>query len=74
VPPGVLAQLDAQRQKLAAVSLPPSVPAVQRQAVKQAVAGSFVTGFRWVMALSALLAACSALGAWLTIRPPAKGR
>jgi MFS family permease len=74
VPAGVLAQLDAQRQKLAAVSLPPSVPAVQRQAVRQAVAGSFVTGFRWVMAVSALLAACSALGALLMIQPPARDK
>jgi EmrB/QacA subfamily drug resistance transporter len=74
VPPAVLAELDAQRQKMAAVSLPPSVPAVQRQAVRQAVSASFVTGFRWVMAVSALLAACSALCAWLMIRPPARDK
>jgi EmrB/QacA subfamily drug resistance transporter len=68
-PPAVLVQLDAQRQKLAAISLPPSVPANQRQAVRQAVAASFVSGFRWVMAVSALLAAFSALCAWRMIRP-----
>jgi EmrB/QacA subfamily drug resistance transporter len=74
LPPAVLAELGAQRQKLAAATLPPSVPAVQRQAVRQAVAASFVSGFRWVMAVSALLAACSALCAWLMIRPPARRR
>jgi EmrB/QacA subfamily drug resistance transporter len=67
-PPALLAQLDAQRQKLAAIDLPPSVPADQRRAVRQAVAASFVNGFRWVMAVSALLAACSALCAWFMIR------
>jgi EmrB/QacA subfamily drug resistance transporter len=72
VPPAVLAELGAQRQKLAAIALPPTVPALQRQAVKEAVAASFVSGFRRVMAISALLAACSALCAWLLIRPPAQ--
>jgi EmrB/QacA subfamily drug resistance transporter len=73
-PPAALAELGAQRQKLAAIALPPTVPAAQRQAVRQAVAASFVTGFRWVMAVSALLAAGSALCAWLMIRPPARRR
>jgi EmrB/QacA subfamily drug resistance transporter len=74
LPASVLAELGAQREKLAAVALPPSVPAHQRQAVRQAVAGSFVNGFRWVMAASALLAACGALCAWFTIRPPARDK
>jgi EmrB/QacA subfamily drug resistance transporter len=74
VPPQVLAQLDAQRQKLAAISLPPSVPVRQRQAVQAAVAASFVGGFRWVMLLCALLSACSALAAWLTIGARAPDR
>jgi MFS family permease len=61
LPAGVLAQVDAQRQKLAAISLPAATPAAQRKLVQDAVAGSFVTGFRWVMAVSALLAAAGAL-------------
>jgi MFS family permease len=69
VPAGVLAQVDAQRQKLAAISLPPTVPAQQRKAVQDAVAHAFVSGFRSVMAVCALLAACSALCAWLMIAP-----
>jgi EmrB/QacA subfamily drug resistance transporter len=72
LPPAVTAQLDAQRQKLAAISLPPAVPAAQRRLAQQAVAASFVTGFRWVMAGSALLAVCSALFAWLMIRTPGR--
>jgi predicted MFS family arabinose efflux permease len=74
LPAGVLAQLDTQRQKLAAISLPPTLPADQRKLVQELVADSFVSGFRWVMAVSALLAAASALGAWLMIRAPARDR
>jgi hypothetical protein len=63
----VLSQLDAQRGKLAAIRLPPSIPQDEKQAVQNAVAGSFVAGFRWVMWISALLAACSSLCAWLML-------
>jgi EmrB/QacA subfamily drug resistance transporter len=69
----VLAQLDAQRQKLAAISLPPSTPEPERKAAQDAVAGAFVTGFRWVGCVSALLAACGSLCAWYLIggrQPP----
>jgi EmrB/QacA subfamily drug resistance transporter len=65
--PAVLSQLDAQRGKLAAIRLPPSIPQDEKQAVQNAVAGSFVAGFRWVMWISALLAACSSLCAWLML-------
>jgi EmrB/QacA subfamily drug resistance transporter len=71
---GVLAQLDAQRQKLAAISLPPAVPARERQAVQDAVAGAFVSGFRQVMLLCALLSAGGALCAWLTIVARVRGK
>jgi EmrB/QacA subfamily drug resistance transporter len=74
LPAAVLAQLDTRREKLAAISLPPTVPAEQRKLVQELVADSFVSGFRWVMAVSALLAAASALGAWLMIRAPARDR
>jgi EmrB/QacA subfamily drug resistance transporter len=67
VPPSLLAQLDAQRDRLAAISLPPSRPLYERKAVENAVAQSFVYGFRWVMSISALLALASALGAWFMI-------
>jgi EmrB/QacA subfamily drug resistance transporter len=67
LPAGVLAQVDAQRQKLAAISLPAATPAAQRKLVQDAVAGSFVTGFRWVMVVSALLAAAGALCAWVMV-------
>ena len=63
----VLAQVDAQRDRLAAITLPPSTPEDERKAIEIAVASSFVDGFRWVMAISALLAVCSALSAWFMV-------
>lgn len=64
--------VEAQRGKLAAIALPPSVPPATRQAVHAAAAASFVHGFRWVMGASALLAAGSALCAWLMLGRPRK--
>jgi len=67
VSPTVLAQVDAQRDRLAAIALPPSIPAGDRNAIETAVGRSFVYGFRWVMSICALLALCSSLSAWFMI-------
>jgi predicted MFS family arabinose efflux permease len=64
LPAAVVTQLDAQRGKLAAPTLPPATPPAARKAVEDAVSAAFVHGFRWVMGISALLAAGSALCAW----------
>jgi len=64
----VSAFLEGERSKLAGAALPPGVDAATAAAVKRAVAESFVTGFRWVMLLSAGLAVLSASSAWLMIR------
>jgi len=65
--PTVLAQVDAQREKLAAITLPASTPSGERKAVEGAVASAFVYGFRWVMLISALLAVCSSICAWFMV-------
>jgi EmrB/QacA subfamily drug resistance transporter len=57
-----LAALAAQRDRLAGIELPPGADALER-AVKLA----YVSGFRWVMLLSAGLALLSSLAAWLLI-------
>jgi EmrB/QacA subfamily drug resistance transporter len=67
VAPFLAAEVDAQRGRLAAISLPDRTPASEKQAVEQAVAASFVAGFRCVMGISALLALASSLGAWWLI-------
>ena len=59
--------MQAQVNKLAAATAPPGLGADAARQVVDALAQASVTGFRWVMWLSALLAWLSALGAWLLI-------
>ena len=59
--------LDEQRVKLAAVEPPANLSAETRAAIQQAVADSFVSGFRMVMLMSAGLALASGLSAWAMI-------
>ncbi|HXQ71220.1 MAG TPA: hypothetical protein VN844_12065, partial [Pyrinomonadaceae bacterium] len=56
-----------QRVKLAGVEIPNTVDASTQQTLKQVVAGSFVSGFRLIMLLSAGLAVASAVASWLLI-------
>ncbi|UGQ49037.1 MFS transporter [Massilia endophytica] len=64
---GTRAEVEQQRSRLAAIALPESLPKAERAKAEAAVKSAFVTGFRWVMWLSAALALLSALSAWLTI-------
>lgn len=56
-----------QRVKLAGLEVPNTVDSSTQQTLKQAVAGSFVSGFRLIMLLSAGLAVASAVASWLLI-------
>jgi EmrB/QacA subfamily drug resistance transporter len=75
--PDVRAQIDAQRFKLAGIVVPEGLSAPDPSALKHAVGAAFVSGFRWVMLISAGLALLSAVAAWRMIdaggdghRPP----
>lgn len=78
IAPEVKQTVDEQRTKLAGVEIPANVDPALRQSLKQAVAESFVAGYRRVMAVSMFLALLSALSAWLLIegkiRSPAKSQ
>ena len=70
--PGEVGQaLDAQRVRLAAAAVPEGLSAEVRAAIEQAIAESFVAGFRLVMIVAAALAALSALAAAVFIQEPA---
>ena len=56
-----------QSTKLAGLEAPSGSDPSFQAIIKQAVAGSFVSGFRLIMFLSAALAVASALSAWLLI-------
>src|SRR5437667_2306721 len=67
LPPGAWQSLQAQRTKLAAASLPDEVAQMTKQLIGQTIAESFVHAFRLIMAIGAMLAAVSAMAAWVLI-------
>jgi hypothetical protein len=67
-PAGLVSAVMDQRQKLAGIVLPDGYPAAAVAAMKHAVKASFVSGFRWVMLISAALALLSSLSAAILIQ------
>ena len=67
VPPAASQSLQAQRTKLAAASLPEELDQTTKQLIGRAIAESFVHAFRLIMAIGAMLAAVSAIVAWVLI-------
>ncbi len=64
-----VAFIDARRSQLAGIVLPSDMEAGAAQQLRTAVDAAFVAGFRWVMAIDAVLALLSASSAWIWIRP-----
>lgn len=56
-----------QRVRLAGLEVPQGLDPSTREQIKQVVGGSFVSGFRMIMFLSAALALASAVSSWLLI-------
>jgi EmrB/QacA subfamily drug resistance transporter len=67
VPPEVRRWLADERRKLAAATIPPSLPEQLRSGLQSAIADSFVDAFKLVMLVAAGLAVASAVIAWLLI-------
>lgn len=59
--PTMVAAMDQERAKLGAAEAPPGADADTRRAIAEAVAQSFVGGFRWVALVAAALALASAV-------------
>ena len=72
VTPQLREEIRGQESKLAAIEIPPKPAAAQRAAVTEAIGESFVTGFKRVMILGAVLALLSALCAWFTLEGKAR--
>ncbi|SDD80432.1 drug resistance transporter, EmrB/QacA subfamily [Cupriavidus sp. YR651] len=66
-PQEVVQAILVQRHKLAAIDIPTQVDPTLQAALRHAVGEAFVAGFRWVMGLSALLAAAGGLCAWIFV-------
>ena len=73
-PAPLVAALEAQRGRLAAMVLPAGLDAATAAAAKQAIGHAFVAGFRWVMGLCAGLSLLSAVSAWWLIDKAAPAR
>lgn len=73
MPVEVQQQMDAQRTRLAGVEIPADVSPELSAALEQAVAASFVAGFRMLMLIAAGLALASALSAALLIEGKRRG-
>jgi MFS family permease len=67
VPPEVQRTLAEERKKLAAATVPPSLPEDLRRAVGGAIDSAFVDAFRLIMLLAAGLAVAAAVTAWVLI-------
>ncbi|TMG80854.1 MAG: MFS transporter [Betaproteobacteria bacterium] len=65
--PCVTEAVEKQHNKLAAIELPACADARDAALAKHAIAEAFVSGFRWIMLISAALALASAASAWALI-------
>jgi len=65
--PGVSQLIEAQRARLAGISIPPTVSSEVQTALKRAIDESFVSAFRLVSLLGAALALLSSLAAWVLV-------
>jgi EmrB/QacA subfamily drug resistance transporter len=65
--PALLSSVLAQRLKMAGMVIPGDASAAVTMALRHAVSTAFVSGFRWVMLVSAALALLSALSAAMLI-------
>jgi MFS family permease len=76
LPPQLVDAVWEQRARLAAIEPPAGADPRAAQAVRDAVHTAFVAGYRWIMALSVLLALASAASAalWVGRRPAATQR
>jgi EmrB/QacA subfamily drug resistance transporter len=67
VPPEVASVVDAQREKLASIDLPPQIEPSLRDALREAIDDAYVAGFRTLMIACAVLAALGGLAALVFI-------
>lgn len=72
LPPAIGESVRAQSTKLAAIALPKNQDAATEQSIRRAIDDSFISGFRVVMLIGAILAAAGAITALALIGNPDK--
>ena len=68
LPASAMQSVQTQSTKLAAITVPENLDSGSQQLIRRVIDESFVSGFRWIMAIGAALAAASAATAFLSIR------
>jgi EmrB/QacA subfamily drug resistance transporter len=71
LPASAVQSVQTQSTRLAAIAVPQNLDRETQQLMRRAISESFVSGFRWVMAIGAVLAATSAVTAllWIEVTP-----
>jgi hypothetical protein len=70
LPSSAVSSLRAQSNKLAAIAVPQSRGREAQQAIRRSIDESFVSGFRTLMTIGAVLAVASAITALVLVRGP----
>ena len=68
--PDVQQAIDSQRAKLAQVEIPSDLDPVTKKQIGDAIASSFVSGFRWVVFIAGALAIAASVSALIWIEDP----
>jgi ABC-type spermidine/putrescine transport system permease subunit I len=67
LPASAVQSVQTQSTKLAAIAVPQNLDSGTQQLIGRAIDESFVSGFRWIMAIGAALAAAGAVTALFSI-------
>jgi hypothetical protein len=59
--------VQMQQENLAAIDLPSGMDVLARGSARQIINNAFVSGYRWIMVISAMLCFASAIAAWFFI-------
>ena len=70
LPADIALAVESQRARMGAIEAPANASSEARASIRDAVAAAFVSGFREVMLIAAVLAIASAVSAWLIIGRP----
>jgi hypothetical protein len=73
IAPATVASILAERQKLAGIVIPAQASHQDTLVLRRIIGLSFVSGFRWVMVISAACALLSAISAWFLIDGKGRG-
>jgi hypothetical protein len=67
LPASAVQSVQTQSTKLAAIAVPENLDSRTQQLIRREIDESFVSGFRWIMAIGAALAAANAVTALLSM-------